>query len=238
MSQARTPRKKGATVKRLGTIDRVLLFTVLPIWAFWFALYIYNLAHGRIASLGIWVSAPQSPDNYPIVLGILGTPSAHGLSTSNGLEVGDRLLRIGQAGLKGVWPVGFLARRAMAIDASLRVRLVFVRAGHHHEVLLPLFRDPYPWVFAIIIISFVGMALLLLMRKPNSRLMQANFLASIVFAFRITPIAEGPPIAPLALIYAWAGLVLVSDFVTFPLWFRVLQLFPEDAMPASARLSK
>ena len=42
----------------------------------------------------------------------------------------------------------------------------------------------------------------------------------------------------LALIYAWAGLFSVTLFVFLPLNFRPWQLFPEDAVPAGARLPK
>jgi hypothetical protein len=52
-------------VKRLGLIDRVLIYTLVPIWAFWFAIYLNNLARGRVADIPLDVSVPQGPNGYP-----------------------------------------------------------------------------------------------------------------------------------------------------------------------------
>jgi hypothetical protein len=223
-------------VKRFGTIDRVLLFGLLPVWGFWFTLHFYNVVRGRVAYLPIYLSAPQKPGSYPIVLRV-DVPSGHGsMGTWEGLQIGDRLLRIGHSDLRGVWPVGFIAREAMATDASLRVALVFIRAGVRHEVQLPLFLDPFPWVWPIITISVVGVALLLLVRKPNSPLMETFFLAVILQNFHLTRV--DPPFAPLAVTYAWAALFWISSFLALPLALRTVQYFPEDAVPAGRRLAK
>ena len=218
-------------MRRLGGVDRALLFTLLPIWAFWFALYLNNLARGRVAVLPIQVSAPQIPDDYPTVLGFWDVPWG-------GLQVGDRLLRIGQADLRGVWPVGFVAREYKEADASLRVPLIFLRAGLRHETVLSLRAVPFPWVWAVINVSFVGFAILLLLRKPNSRLICAHFLMMMVLSFLFIPFAAGTRGAPLALTYLRYCFAFVSASIVLPLVLRLAYLFPEEAIPVDARLPK
>jgi class 3 adenylate cyclase len=207
-----------------------LVFTLLPIWAFWFALYLNNLARGRIAVMPISVSAPQKPDNYPTVLGFWDVPWG-------GLQVGDRLIRIGQSDLKGVWPLGFFGRTSKQADAALNVSLVFLRAGRRHNALLPLSPTPFPWVPAVIAISFVGTGLLLLLRKPNSRLTRGAFLMAMTLSFLFTPFS-GAPLAPIALAYIRGGLKFLCWLVVLPLALREMFLFPEQPTPTDVRLPK
>jgi class 3 adenylate cyclase len=211
----------------LGVIDRALVFTLLPIWAFWFALYLNNLARGHIAALPIRVSVPETPDSYPTVLGFWNVPWG-------GLQVGDRLLRIGEADLRGVWPVGFLARVYSETDATLKVPLVFLRDGRRHDALLPLSPTPFAWVFAVVTISFVGTGLMLLLRKPNSELTRGAFMMGIVISLLLTP--RGVP-TPIAQTYIRYGLRFLCWLVVLPLVLRETFLFPEQ--PASeVRLPK
>jgi len=218
-------------VKRLGLVDRAFIFTLVPIWAFWFALYLNNLARGRVAAIPLHVSAPQGPDDYPILLGFWDVPLG-------GLQVGDRLLKVGQADLRGVWPVGFAARAHMQTDASLHLPLIFIRAGLRHQTLLSLRADPFPWVWAVINVSFVGFAILLILRRPNSRLIHATFLMMMVVSFLFIPFSPGVRAAPLALTYLWAGFVFVSGLLVLPLVLRLTYLFPEDIISVNARLPK
>jgi hypothetical protein len=167
-------------VRRLGLIDRALILTLVPIWVFWFALYLSNLAHGRVANIPLDVSVPQRPNDYPTLIGFWDGVPREG--PWQGLEVGDRLLKVGRADLRGVWPVGFHARVYRETDTSLRLPLSYMRAGQHYETLLLLKRDPFPWVWAVINVVFVGFAILLILRRPNSRLMHAVFPMTIVLS--------------------------------------------------------
>ncbi len=116
-------------MRRLGLIDRALIFTLVPIWVFWFGIYLNNLARGRVTYIPLDVSVPQGPNNYPTLLGFWEVPLG-------GLQVGDRLLKVGQVDLRGVWPVGFAARAHKETDASLHLLLIFMRAGLRHKTLL------------------------------------------------------------------------------------------------------
>ena len=222
-------------MKRLGLIDRALIFTLVPIWAFWFALYLNNLERGRVADIPFDVSVPSGPDDYPTLLRFRGGLPREG--PWRGLEVSDRLLEVGQTDLRGVWPVGFLARANKETDASDRLQLVVMRAGVRHRTLLSLRADPFPWVWAIINLSFVGFAILLILRKPNSRLIRATFLMTMVLTFRFIPLSLGG-VAPLAVTYLWAGVHLLSALLVLPLVLRLTYLFPEQPLLVKAHLPK
>ena len=223
-------------MRRLGPIDRALIFTLVPIWAFWFALYLNNLARSRVADIPIDVSVPPGPDDYPTLLGFWGGVPRGG--PWGGLQVGDRLLTVGQADLRGVWPVGFVARVYKETDASLHLPLIFMRAGLRHKSQLSLKTDPFPWVWAVVNLSFVGFAILLILRRPNSRGIRAIFLMTMVFSLRFMPFAPGPTAAPLALTYLMLGFNFVSALIVLPLVLRVAYFFPEDAIPVKVRVPK
>jgi class 3 adenylate cyclase len=223
-------------VRRLGLIDRVLIFTLVPIWAFWFVLYLNNLAHGRVADIPFNVSVPQSPNDYPILTGFwFGVPRG---GSWQGLQVGDRLLKVGQEELRGVWPIGFHARVYKETDASLHLPITFTRADRRYQIAVSLKTVPFPWVPAVINVFFVGFAILLILRRPNSRLMRGIFVMTMVLAYFFIPFAAGARTAPLALTYVMAGFFFVCDVFVLPLVLRVTHLFPEDAIPPNARLPK
>jgi class 3 adenylate cyclase len=152
-----------------------------------------------------------------------------------GLELGDQLIRVGSEDLRGVWPIGLLGREFKEADALLRVPVVFVRAGHRQETLLSLRREPLPWRFVPIAISFVTFAVLLLLQKPGSPLIRAIFLASMTVSFRFTYF-NGGPFASLWLTYTWAGLDFVARTIWFPLLLREALLFPQGSTRAESRL--
>lgn len=195
---------------------------MVPLWGFWFALYLNNLARARIGFLPIVVSIPEDTGNYPTV-GRFWNEQPWG-----GLKIGDRLTRVGREDLTGVWPIGLLGREFKEADALLRIPVVFVRAGHRQETLLSLRREPLAWRFVLIAISFATVGVLLLLRKPGSRLIRAIFLASMTLSFRFTYF-NGGPFAPLWLTYIWAGVDFVVRTAAFPLLLRAALLFPEES---------
>ena len=223
-------------MRRLGLSDRVLIFTLVPIWAFWFVLYLNNLAHGRVADIPLNVSVPRSPNDYPTLTGFWDGVPRNG--PWQGLQVGDRLLKIGQEELRGVWPIGFHARVYKETDASLHLPITFLRADRRYQIAVSLKTHPFPWVPAVINVFFVGFAILLILRRPNSRLMRGIFVMTMVLAYFFTPFAAGARTAPLALTYVMTGFVFVCTVFVLPLVLQVTHLFPEDAIPPNARLPK
>ncbi len=191
---------------------------MVPLWGFWFALYLNNLARGRIGFLPIMVSIPEDANSYPTVRRFWNE------QPWGDLKLGDQLIRVGREGLGGVWPIGLLGREFKEADALLRIRLVFVRAGHRQERLISLRREPLPWRFVPIAISFAAVGVLLLLQKPGSRLIRAIFLALMTLSFRFTYF-NGGPFASLWLTYIWAGLDFVARTVAFPFLLRAALLF-------------
>jgi class 3 adenylate cyclase len=216
---------QGMAVKRLRPLDRALLFILVPLWGCWFALYLNNLSRGRVGFLPIVVSVPENPNDYPRVRGFWGEPWGN-------LKIGDHLVRIGGENLRGVWPVGFFARAFKETEAAHRVPVVFMRAGRRYESVLSRRPDPFPWEAIPITVSSVAIAVLLLLRKPGSRLARTIFLDSMAVSFLFTPFNAGSP----ALTYAWAVISFVCTLVQFPLALKALFLFPEEDTPAATSL--
>src|SRR5262245_6638591 len=85
---------------RKRTIDLILLWTLLPIWAMWWSFNVYQVVNGRVVSWPIWTLPPGAAQEYPVVFGI--DPRWKG---SGGLTVGDELIRLGGIDLRGAsWP--------------------------------------------------------------------------------------------------------------------------------------
>jgi hypothetical protein len=159
---------------------------MVPLWGFWFALYLNNLARGRIGFLPIMASVPEHADKYPTVRRFWDN------KPWGGLKLGDELIRVGREDLRGVWPIGLLGREFKEADALLRIPVVFVRAGHRQETFLSLRREPLPWRLVPLAISFAAVSVLLLLQKPGSRLIRAIFLALMTMSFRFTYFNGGP----------------------------------------------
>ena len=218
-------------MRRLGLVDRALIFTLVPIWAVWFVLYLNNLANGHVTYLPIDVSAPGR-NTYPLVLGYWPTDEPWG-----NLRVGDQLIRVGRQELRGVWPLRFYFLSYQEVNSSLQVAVVLVRAGKPHYEVLSLRPLPLPWKNIPITLSFVTSAVLLLLRRPGSRFMRSLFLTSLTVSFLATPFEYNrAPIAPIVLTYTWAALFFVSSTIWAPLSLRTALLFTEQGPRASIRL--
>jgi hypothetical protein len=168
-------------VRRLGAIDRALIFTLVPVWGLWFALYLNSLANRRVADLPIDVSAPSS-EGYPIVLGYWPSDEPWG-----NLRIGDQLIRVGREDLRGVWPLRLYFLAFQEADSSLHVPIVLMRAGERRYEVLSLREHPLPWKEIPITLSIVATAVLLLLRRPGSQLIRSIFLTSMAVSFSVTP---------------------------------------------------
>src|SRR6266536_1981361 len=104
-------------MRRLQPLDLMLVVTLVSLWVMSFALYLREVVRGDLARVPIFISSPKRGDAYPTVYGFrpgMGAETA-------GLLVGDQLLRVGNADLRGVGPLGFVASMYEAADAELRV---------------------------------------------------------------------------------------------------------------------
>src|SRR5882724_10059341 len=122
-------------MQRRKLIDATLAAILLPLWLSAFALHVRQVAHGRLAWVGVFVaSAPR--DGFPTVAGLWPGEGAQRSS----LAVGDRLLRLGDADLGGVGPIGFfaLAHEQLAREpAGAGVPVDYEHAGERRQTSLP-----------------------------------------------------------------------------------------------------
>ena len=89
-------------MSRFRSADWALLLTLLPFWAVCFGLHVHTMLSNGYAQPIMYVHS-WTPDDYPTVEGFWaefrGTPD---------LQVGDRVLRVGDVDLKGVNPWEFV----------------------------------------------------------------------------------------------------------------------------------
>lgn len=217
-------------MRRLRPLDKALLVTLVPLWTLFFALYVNRLVHGRgVVFVPLVVSASENADGYPTVSWIWRETG----SAAPGLAVGDQLLRLGNADLRGVGPLGFLARSYEEVSsAALPVPISFLRTGEHHETLLGLRSIASSWQFLPFTLGFGVTAILVFLRLPDPRFARAFLLTGLAVSFSLMPFSGESR----ALIYTSMALLSVSSLLVFPLGLCLLLLFPDDGPSTSARL--
>ena len=117
-------------MRRLATLDRVLLATLVPLWIAVFALHVRQVVLTGLAEPPVYAWASREPDGYPTVGAF--RPELHGRSV--GLEIGDRLLRVGDVDLRGAGYLRFYAATLAETDAALQVPVVFERDGEQRTL--------------------------------------------------------------------------------------------------------
>jgi hypothetical protein len=197
----------------------VLLVVLVPLWVACFALYVNVVAHGRLAWVPVSVRAPENAESYPTVREFLPGTRAE----SAGLVIGDQLVRLGEADLRGVGPFGFVARAYEEVGPGLQAPVAFVRAGEHGESSLSLIPVASPWLFLPLTLSFAIAGVFTILCEPGSRQARAFFLASLAYSFHWTLFCGGPRLQT----YAWAAVHFFSALVLLPLSLRAAMIFPE-----------
>jgi hypothetical protein len=215
-------------VRHLRSLDRALLIILVLLWAFCFALHANQVARGRLARVPVWVWASESPDDYPTVRGFWPGTGAEG----SGLVVGDRLARVGAADLRGVGPIGFMARVYEEVEPDFWVPVSYVRAGELGEAWLPLDPLKVPWRIFPLILGFAVTGALTFLRAPGSRPARMYFLASLAYSLHWTLFFGGSHVQT----YAWVAVCFCASLVMFPLAVRTVMLLPDEVAPADGRL--
>jgi hypothetical protein len=198
----------------------------VPVWIACFALHVKEVGHGRLARVPLFVSAPGNVDSYPILLGFWpGSPA----KTASGLAVGDQLTRLGEADLRGVSPVSFLAQAYEQARGNLSVPITFVRAGQYGRAELHF--DPFllSWGAIPMILGFAVAAVLVLLRMPGSRPARAFFLACMSYSIHWCLFFGGPPMQT----YAWVVVYFLSSLVILPFALRAVLVLPEEVAPTA-----
>src|SRR5262245_15073306 len=112
--------RQPAARASLRRVDVILLCTLVPCWVAAFALHVRQVMRGRLAWVPVYVSRSTDADGFPVVVGFRPETSRD----ETGLEHGDRLMRAGNADLRGAGPVDFVARVQEQADETLRVPVI------------------------------------------------------------------------------------------------------------------
>jgi class 3 adenylate cyclase len=215
-------------VRRLQPLDAVLLVVLVPLWLGCFALHVNEVARGRLAWVPVFVSPPEDTDGYPTVRAFWPGTGAE----ASGLVIGDRLIRVGEADLRGAGPIGFVAWVYEEVGQDLRLSVAFVRAGERGEAWLSLHPVSFPWRILPLILGLAVTGVLAFLRAPGSRPARAYFLASVTYSLHWALFFGGPRVQT----YAWVTVSFCSSLVMFPLVLRTVMLLPEELAPTGARL--
>ncbi|MDG2306843.1 MAG: adenylate/guanylate cyclase domain-containing protein [Candidatus Binatia bacterium] len=200
-------------------IDGLLAAVLLPLWIGAFALHVDRVADGRLAWPGFWVETTESGD-APVVRALWpGT-----LAAQSGLQVGDRLLRVGDVPLEHEGPVGVFAQTLAVADANLTVPLRYERDGTPGEITLALTPIPFPWRAVPVTVGFVIAGSLVLLRRRGTRLGRAFFVAAMVYGLHWTFFFGGGP----EVTYGWLAVFALSSVVLYPLMLRPIFVILHD----------
>ena len=221
----------GRLLRRRRVVDALLLTLLLPLWAVCTALHVKQLAGGHLEWVGVYVSIPAHGDALPVVRGFW--PGAD-VGAPGGLAVGDRLLSVVGTDLRGVGPIGFLARAYAASETlrDQRLYLKYERDGLVRRATITPIPVAFPWRMLPLTCTLVVTAALALARRPGARIARAFFLLAIAYGLHWTFFFGGPPPQT----YAWTAVFLVASTVMLPLILRAVLIFPAEVAPPAGRL--
>jgi hypothetical protein len=125
-------------LRRLRPLDRVLLFTLVPLWLVCFAL---KIRVGDGVSFNYGVIPSESRDSYPTVVRI---PTAR--SDMPGPVPGDRLIRFGREDLRGASFVAMLARAVNETNEELQLEVDYEHSGRRATAVIQLSSQRLWWL--------------------------------------------------------------------------------------------
>jgi hypothetical protein len=212
-------------LKRLRPLDRVLLFTLVPLWAICFGLSLLTALRDDHIS-HVVLSAPAGMADYPTVAGFRPF-----LVVEPGLHVGDKLLRVGRIDLRGMSPFAFQVEVLSATQSEPRVPAVFERGAQRGETRLPV--GPYGlviWPQLPVSLALAGVAILILTRARPTPMTRAVFSGSMCVALFFASHFAGSH----AVTYASYAVGAIALALLGPLAIQASQRFPLDAPPENA----
>jgi hypothetical protein len=163
--------------RRLQTIDKLFLATLVPLWLICLGLSVWTLWIDAQVSHAV-VAGAEGTEAYPEVIGIRPYAEAE-----PDLRVGDRLLRLGDRDLRGVSAPGFQTLVAGNVRGPEPLPVLYERQGERRDGVLP--KGCFAmvnWPFLPVSLSFGLVATLALLRARPSPLMRAGFLGMMSVA--------------------------------------------------------
>ena len=221
-------------MKRLQFLDAALLLVLGSLWLGCFCSAPRRSRPGTAGARARLCISANGVDGYPTVRGF--RPGAD-LENEN-LAVGDTIVKLGNSDLRGIGPLGFVARAYEQVAANLQVPISFLHQGNLYEGTFKLkpatLSSGYTalWSTLPLTLGFVIPAVFVLLREPGSRQVRAFFLASMAYGFQWVLFPGGSHLQT----YAWMVVFFCSSSFMFPLILHAALLFPEHIAPTGVRL--
>ncbi len=216
---------------RLRTARAIPLVLLFVLWVVCTLLHVRQLVRGQLAWVGVYVTSPASDEDFPTVRGFWpgAAPAASG-----GLAIGDRVVEVDGALMRGAGPVGFVARTyaAVAERRSLDVPIAYERDGVAGATTIALVPVAYPWRVLPLTVTLVITAALVVLRRRGVRVARGFFLLAVAYGLHWTFFFGGPTVQT----YAWVAVFAGASTVMLPLILRTLLVFPAEVAPPGGRL--
>jgi len=216
-------------LSRLAPLDKALVLILVPLWALCFSLGVKTqIRGGGAAQLELSL---EDPESYPALTGeYSGFIHRSDPLAAAGLRAGDRVIRIGDADLRGVGtPLGFAARSVeQSVGGKPRLPLVYERDGVRRETSLDLVSLSFTRAHLTGAFALAASALFLLLRARPTPSVRAWFRFGMCAAFGLTVFGESLP-----QMYAFMSIWVASSALYFPTLFHFLFRFPDDRAPES-----
>lgn len=215
-------------MRRLGPLDKLLLWTLLPVWVVCFSLHLKELVRTGLAQVPVYVTPAPSADDYPTVASF----HLESQGQTSGFELGDRVLRIGEIDLRGVGFVDFNAVTLEQAGAARRVNVEVERNGARQRIALTVPTLALPWWRIPLLLATLVAATGVLLRSARPDTARLFFAAMLMLAVLETPFAGGPRLQSQAAQLAF----LISGPIGLTLVLRWVIGFPAE-VPEGERIS-
>ena len=207
--------------------DKLLFALLLPLFAACLVLHLREVRRTGLAQPPVFATY-RGADAYPAVGGVRLERGADWA----GLELGDRLIQVGDSDLRGTGYVGFDALALAAAGARGQAPLVFERLGQRSTIQLAMQRSAMPWYRVPFLLAFVSVAALVLWISPGSPRARLMFAGFVAFASVESPFYGGPALQT----YAHAALFHLGGPVAVGLLIAFFSQIPVE-MPSERRAS-
>ncbi len=215
--------------RRLAFWDRLILVTLVPLWAVAVIVHIDRHVSDRpLAWLPVYLDAAASPEEGPRVRSLWSEARDH----PERIAPGDELLRVGERALLGAGRLDVLAHAFPAADANGLVHFEVKRDGLRVPAVLEIQRVPVPLAQLPLSLALGLSAVLALLQGRGSPTVRAFALAALATSLHFSSWYAGTPWQTSAGLW----LVVLSGFFYPALQVRTALLFPEGLAQANRPL--
>jgi S1-C subfamily serine protease len=218
---------RGSTFRR--SEDMILrnepLLILMALWFVCFALHVREVFRTGLSEPITYVVGQSN--SYPVIAGF----DLDRGSDPSGLELGDRVLRVGGADLRGA---GFIAFEALAIEQANgrpSVSLLYERDGEQRTTELALVPAPIAWARIPAQLATALVSVLILIRAPDRRQARWLFAAMLGMLFHQTPFKGGSFVQTQT--SEW--IFMSSGAVAAPLVLYWIAIFPDGGYASRIR---